>query len=74
MLTGRPTPSCVDDVATAVQRAIGLRRASLAPLAAAGAAGPVVELRHCRGAFAAEGSRAEVAFLAKMQLRAQAGT
>eukprot|EP00969_Alexandrium_andersonii_P068635 3027699-Alexandrium_andersonii.AAC.1 len=55
--TGRPTPTYVDDVAITVQR-VGLWRARNALLAAAGAAGLVVELHRRRGAFA-DCSRAE---------------
>eukprot|EP00969_Alexandrium_andersonii_P162065 7162921-Alexandrium_andersonii.AAC.1 len=67
-LTGRPTPTYVDDVAITVQRALGLWRASLALLAAACAAGLVVELHHCRGGAAAC-QASELAFLARLQLR-----
>eukprot|EP00969_Alexandrium_andersonii_P154346 6822708-Alexandrium_andersonii.AAC.1 len=49
-LTGGPTPTYVDDLAVLLQRLAGLRRASIAVLAAAKAAGLVVDLHHCRGA------------------------
>eukprot|EP00969_Alexandrium_andersonii_P198342 8759538-Alexandrium_andersonii.AAC.1 len=49
-------------------RALGLWRASLCLLAAASAAGLVVELRRCRGAFA-ECEPGQLAFLAQLQLR-----
>eukprot|EP00969_Alexandrium_andersonii_P148507 6564364-Alexandrium_andersonii.AAC.1 len=68
-LAGRPTPTYVDDVAIAMQRAIGLWRASAALLAAAGAAGLVVDLHRCRGGIATSSSHGELAFLAKLQLR-----
>eukprot|EP00969_Alexandrium_andersonii_P230450 10177014-Alexandrium_andersonii.AAC.1 len=58
----------VDDVAVTVQRAMGLWRASLCLLAAACAAGLVVELHHCRGAYA-DCAADRVAFLAQLQLR-----
>eukprot|EP00969_Alexandrium_andersonii_P010706 466366-Alexandrium_andersonii.AAC.1 len=70
-LTGRPTPTYVDDVAITVQQALGLWRASLALLAAVGAAGLVVELHHCRGGIAAGREVGELAFLSRLQLRVQ---
>eukprot|EP00969_Alexandrium_andersonii_P038698 1696443-Alexandrium_andersonii.AAC.1 len=53
VLTGGPTPTYVDDLAMLLQRLLGLRRASMAVLAAAKAAGLVVDLHHCRGAMLA---------------------
>eukprot|EP00969_Alexandrium_andersonii_P073093 3225440-Alexandrium_andersonii.AAC.1 len=47
---------------------MGLWRASLCLLAAASAAGLVVELHHCRGAFT-DCDASQVAHLARLQLR-----
>eukprot|EP00969_Alexandrium_andersonii_P300589 13289455-Alexandrium_andersonii.AAC.1 len=49
-------------------RASGLWRTSLCLLAAASAAGLVVELHHCRGAYT-ECDAGRLAFLAQLQLR-----
>eukprot|EP00969_Alexandrium_andersonii_P192452 8500816-Alexandrium_andersonii.AAC.1 len=49
-LTGGPT-TYVDDLAVLLQQLLGLRQASMAVLAAARAAGLVVDLHHCRGAL-----------------------
>eukprot|EP00969_Alexandrium_andersonii_P100830 4447728-Alexandrium_andersonii.AAC.1 len=50
VLTGGPTPTYVGDLAVLLQRLLGLRRASMAVLEAAKAAGLVVDLHRCRGA------------------------
>eukprot|EP00969_Alexandrium_andersonii_P355283 15444030-Alexandrium_andersonii.AAC.1 len=52
VLTGGPAPTYVDDLAVLLRRLLGLRRARMAVLAGAKAAGLVVDLHHCRGAVA----------------------
>eukprot|EP00969_Alexandrium_andersonii_P218546 9653563-Alexandrium_andersonii.AAC.1 len=69
MLTGGPTPTYVDDLLVLLQRLAGLRRASMAVLSAAKAAGLVVDLHHCRGAVVTNVAEERVLALTRLQCK-----
>eukprot|EP00969_Alexandrium_andersonii_P200804 8870985-Alexandrium_andersonii.AAC.1 len=66
--TAAPAPTFVDDLSSLARAAIGLWRASLVIVAAARAAGLVIELRRCRGAILEGVSRVGAESLRRLQL------
>eukprot|EP00969_Alexandrium_andersonii_P009758 425973-Alexandrium_andersonii.AAC.1 len=66
--TASPAPTFVDDLSSLVRTAIGLWRASVVIAAAARAAGLVVELHSCRGAYLEGVTRASAEALRRLQL------
>eukprot|EP00969_Alexandrium_andersonii_P167214 7391443-Alexandrium_andersonii.AAC.1 len=69
VLAGGPAPTYVDDLAVLLRRLLGLRRASMAVLWAAKAAGLVVDLHHCRGAVVTNVTEAWALALTRVQCK-----